>query len=482
MILRLHGVFLGLTALALVHALRAARSAEPGARRPFEQWTLVPLLLGLAALLVSDRVLPEHAPLASGAVLAWLFPLAYALALAQNAVALLRRGARLLDIPLVLFNVGVGSCVLLAVLAQAGVPLGFHASALLYEGASLQALLGTRLAHDWTLSFHLPWLLSRAPRASLREALAGLLPGTVAALAVLMLVLLHEPARDEIAAFESEPRVTTLPADLLLGAWWRPRPGDPPPPPGDVLCLRLPADHDGAGLPAGDGRPLLLELAFPDAWHRRPPDAATRDAALLAGAARLAARLQPAILLPLPEPDGEASLHFGPDTTPAQWRALFEAAAAAVHDASPATRLGVRLAGTGRASQAVLEALIQAPAVVSVAGPRLFPVGPERGPALHGDSTLALWQRWLAASDDPPQLWILAYGLSPLAFGETAQARFVEGALARAAAQAGVAGAVAAGWTDAGHTQGLLRGDGSPRAAGARWLAILAAPRAAARR
>ncbi|HZJ70432.1 MAG TPA: hypothetical protein VFF36_05825, partial [Planctomycetota bacterium] len=72
----------------------------------------------------------------------------------------------------------------------------------------------------------------------------------------------------------------------------------------------------------------------------------------------------------------------------------------------------------------------------------------------------------------PPALWVLAAGLSPLAYGEAAQARFLEGCIARASARDDVEGLLVEGGRDRGHTLGLLRPDGSPREAALAWQRI----------
>lgn len=479
MILRLHGVFITLLALAAVHNLVAARRQEPDARRPFEQWLVLPLQLALTLVLLRDRWWPEAPSLLEQPLVAHLFPALFLFAIAQNVATLVTRGARLSDIPLLLFNVGVGTCVLLADLALGGALLGFRETTLLYEHSVLQGLFGTRLAHLWTLSWHLPLLLPRRPAETLSGLAAGMLPVAVAALAALLLVGLHGVAAEVVAAFEFEPRVTTaLPAELATGVWQRPDRGSAAPQaPGDLCAWILPADHTGEGLPTPQ-RPLVLALGFPSAWYRTAPDAAERDRVLLAGAERLAARLQPRLLLPFPEPDGEGTLHFGPDTTPERWRALLDEARRRVAAVSPNTLIGVRLVGMGLLTQRIASALMGAPAVVDVIGPRLEPGGHVPGQGAHADESLATWHQWLAGLAEPPELWILGAGLSPLAFGQDAQARFVEGCLARAASDPLVKGLVFSGWRDVGHTHGLLGPGDRPRIAAGRLADLLARPRA----
>jgi hypothetical protein len=59
----------------------------------------------------------------------------------------------------------------------------------------------------------------------------------------------------------------------------------------------------------------------------------------------------------------------------------------------------------------------------------------------------------------------MAAGLSPAAFGTRAQARFLDGCLARASAREMIEGLVLVAWRDRGGTLGLLGPDGEPREA-----------------
>ena len=483
--LRLHGVFLAIAVLTLGWNLAAQRRSTAAAPRAawIDRWLLVPLLLGLAWVLVADRVAPEAPTLLGHPAVAAAFPLAYLLAAAQNTFVLVGRGARLSDIPLVLFNVGMGAVVGISAMALHGWPSGYHEARLLYEGSVIQGLMGTRLSHVWTLSWPLPFLLLRAPPRTLLGLVAGLLPAAIAGLAVLLLVMLTGPAGRVVAAFDVEPRIQQLRPDLGLGIATRadvPSDGAPAPP-GDMQVWKLPAGHHGTGLlPERDpDRPLVVEVLFPSAWYAEPPAPELRDPVLLEGAVRLAAALRPDVLLPLPEPDGAGTLHFGSDMNAERWRELFGGIRAAVHDVSPDTRIGVRLAGTGRLSQLLFDALVDAPAVVDVAGPRIEPGGISPGQGDHAQDVLATWSRWRDGLTDPPELWILSLAASPLAFGESAQARFVEGVIARASGDPAVAAVLLAGWRDLGHTQGLVRPDGSPRAALTTIERLLASPRVA---
>lgn len=467
--LRLHGVFLTLMALTLAWNLTAARRGEErAARGVWLDGLILALMAGLAAVLLLDRTGPDQASLLGRPWVAAAFPLIFLLTAVQNTLVIVSRGARLTDIPLVLFNVGIGATVTVTAMSLHGWALGYPEARLLYEGSIVQGLLGTRLAHVWTLSWHLPFLLRRRPVMTVPGMVVALVPVAVAGLAVLLLVALAGAAGQVVAAFDVEPRATDLRADLAVGVTRAadiPL-GSLPAPPGELTAWRLPADHDGEGLPAPSaGRPLVLELSFPRDWYSAPPDDETRDRVMLEGAVRLAASLRPAVLLPFPEPDGTGTLHFGADVTPDRWRRLYEQTADGIRAASPDTRLAVRLAGTGLRSERIMEALLAPPAVVDVAGPRLEPGGLSPGQGDLVDEALQAWHRWTDGLTDPPELWVLAAGLSPLAFGERAQARFVEGVLARADADPDLRAVLLIGWRDLGHTQGLLRPDGAPRPA-----------------
>jgi len=481
----LHGVFLAYLALLLAWNALASAPAQC-AGRPWERVLLLPLQAALTAVLVHDA-LGSGPPLLARTGIAALFPLAFALGLAQNVHVLAARGPRLSDIPFVLANAGLLLCTTLGAANIAGVGLPARAVALLHDHSILQHLLGSPLAHLATLSWHLPMLVRRRDAASIPGALAGLFMASLAGFVVALLVVMHDTAEEIVLRFEIEPHAAAPRADLATGvlagsprAATAPGARDGPElalaPPGTLDARVVPADL-AAPLSARDGRPLLLELRAPDSWRWGLPDGPEVTAAFLDGAARLAAAEHPAVLLPFPEPDAAATLVLG-GLQPAAWRSLYEQAAARVHAASPGTRLAVRLNGTGVRSRALFLALAASPSPVEVAGPRLLPGNAEaRGPSA-ADTALDAWAAWREELSEPPELWILAAGLSPLAYGEHAQARFAEGCLARGNARPDVRAILFEGWTDAGHTLGLLRADGVPRAAGRRLLQLLpAAPR-----
>ena len=472
MIFRLHGVFLVYLAATLAWNLSASRRGHDERSRPWERLVLWPVLVGLAIVLLHDRVVPESGP---WLILPWvshLFPLVFMAALVQNLTAMVRRGAQLTDIPIIIFNVGLGGCLLVADLALAGVPLGHTETSLLYSHSVVQGLLGTRLAHLWTLSWHLPLFVRRGRATSLSGAALGLLPAALAAFPALLLVALHGEAGKVIESFGQEPRVATLRSDLDVGVVVRAdQPLQGPWPPGQLEVWRLPADLAPADVPANpSGRPLVLELAPPAGWYRSPPTQAEAEQTFLDGALRLSEQLRPSLLLPFPEADGEATLYFAPST---DWRALFVDLAPRLTTVSPKTRLGMRLAGTGPFSRAIFDALAAPPATLSVMGPHLEPGGAAAGRASHAEATLQAWREWRSSLADPPEFWVLGASASPLAYGENAQERFLEGCLARAVADPEIRGFVVIGWRDLGHTLGLLRPDGRPRWAAQRFRQLL---------
>jgi hypothetical protein len=266
-----------------------------------------------------------------------------------------------------------------------------------------------------------------------------------------------------------------LRTDLQTGVWRRADVDTDEGVPGRMAAWVLPADHGGTGL-TRPARPLALSLRPPDAWSwERPSDLADAQAAFLDGAERLARELQPELLLPFPEPDGEAVLAFGQPLKPAEWTRLFAEARDRVLAVSPGTALGVRLAGSGERTRELFVALAE---VVDVAGPRLNPGGLGRtspdGPA--ADRLLAVWQTWRGEQPDPPALWILAAGCSPLAYGEWAQARFLQGCLARGSVDSRIQGVLLESWRDLGHTLGVVRADGTPRTAGVMLDRLLGRP------
>lgn len=461
MLATLHGVFVVYLLVALAWNVHASAAAVAGRER-WERWTLLPLQVALIGVLLLDRARPHAPPLLGTWWVAGLFPLAFALALAQNVHCLLARGARLTDIPILLANTGLLLCSGLGTAELAGAALPTGPAALLHDHALLQHLLGSPLAHLSTLSWHVPLLCRRGEPRSWPALLAGVFVAALAGFIAAMLAAFLGTAREALAAFEAEPRLAVLRPGLQL-AVLRAAPdlNDP-----DLLAVRLPADT-----PPPDPyfptppRPLFLELDVPDAWRARlpPPDEAV--AFLLDAAQAHAEAWMPEWLLPFPDPDGRGALLLGV-REPAAWRALFAQAAERVAEVSPRTKLVVRLSQAGERSQALFLALAATPPVVAVAGPRLLP-GPVAlgGPAL-ADATLDAWERWRAQLAAPPELWILAAGCSAPGYGEVAQARFVEGCLARASARADVRAVVLDAWSDAGHTLGLHRADGEPRLAG----------------
>lgn len=475
MLLTLHSVFLGYLLIALAwNAVASARAA--GGRGRWERRWFLPLLLVLAAVLVADRLRPSAVPLLDRPWIAALFPLAFGLAVAQNVHAVLGRGARLTDIPILLANVGLLICTALGTAELAGAALPAGAAALLYDHSILQHLLGSPLAHLSTLSWHVPLLVRREDPQGWAAVLAGLFVAALAGFIAVLLAGMLGTARGALQRFEDEPRVTTLRADLHVGVV---RQGVVHGVPPGSIAVRCPIAADVAvadiELPAA-ARPFVVEVAASADWILAVPDGDTGPEACIAEAARLAA-MAPDILLPFPEPDGVGALLFGV-RSPAAWRALHERAAQAIHAVSPRTRVAVRLAGHGPASRDLFLALAAEPSPVDVAGPRLLPGPAELGGPAVADDVLAQWDQWRAELPHPPELWILAAGVSAPECGELAQARFVEGCLARASARPDVAGILIDGWTDAGHTLGLLRADGTPRVAGDVLRFLLAAPRA----
>jgi hypothetical protein len=462
LILDLHGVFLAYLGLLLLWNALAQRSSGSDPRQGGRSGAILLVLqVLLTAVLVRDR-LGFGASLLEQPVVAAAFPLAFLCGLGQNIGAMRARGVRLTDIPVVLHNVGLGACMLVAALAlhgRGGDPV------LLYDHSVLQHLLGSHLAHFSTLSWHLPMLVRRRDATSLPGALGGLLGPAFGGFVVLMLVLFHREATAVLASFAREP-TAALRQELLVGVLERrdARGRDAAPPPGNVAVWELPADHDGIGLEP-DGRPLVLLLRTPDAWLRsRPTPDQVRDG-FVEAAERLSRALRPTLLVPFPEPDGEAPLLLEGGLAPEEWRTLYARVRSRVRAVSPETRIASRLGGTGEASRRIFEALSRAPGVVDVAGPRLHPGSAAGGGPALADATLETWRDWRAGLPEPPALWILAAGLSPQAFGAHAQARFLDGCLARASVDSDVQGLVLVSWRDRGGTQGLLGPGDAPREA-----------------
>ncbi len=463
----LHGVFLAFLGLALLWNLIASAPAGE-ARRPLDRKLFIPLQIVLTIVLVRDRWTVDALSWLGSPAVAGLFPLAFILALCQNVSAIRARGPRLTDVPIVVYNVGIGACVTVSAVTLLGGHTGPAWDVLLYDYSVLQRLLGSFLAHVSTLSWHPPILLRRSTPETLPGLAVALLPASLCAFAVLMLVAFRSGAEEVVRSFQLEPRIGSLSGALHAGVWQRPRAGARPDvarPPGDFAAWVLPADDDGSDLRPPQ-RPLVLELRAPRGWRWSVPARDVVEQTFLDAAGRLAERLQPTILIPVPEPDGEAALFFGANMGPVQWRAFYERVAARLAEVSPQTRLAVRLHQTQERSRLLLGALVAEPAVVSIVGPRLAPGGIAGGGAQAAGDILDRWSSWMAELPATTELWVLAAGCSPLAYGTTAQARFVEGCIARTGADTTIAGLLLDGWEDRGHTQGLLGPGGLRRPAG----------------
>lgn len=490
MIVPLHGVFAAVLLLVLVRNVLARRSA-PATSRWWTRLPCVPLQGACLVVLVHDRVRFGEAAWLAQPWARGLFLITLAAAVLQNLATLRARGLRPTDVPMVLHNVLLFGLVFLAHQVLGGAVLGEDATAALRGHSLLQLLVGTPLAQTWTLSWQLPLLLRHAPPASLGAAALGLVPAAYAAFSVLVPLLFLGDARAVIATFEDEPRLAesapagavdatvsghgALRAGLRVGVFAHPATSarSAPQPPGDLEAWILPADHSGRNLPAPE-RPLVLEIGAPTHWNLRAPPPEERAPHFLAAAERLAGALRPALLLAGAEPDGESSLLVPVSWGPTDWLAFAREARRRVRAVSPQTRFAVRLAGTGPRSRELFDVLVGAGDAVDVLGPRLQPGGQGRGGAGITDNILDTWSAWRAETTAPPGFFVLGAGLSPLAFGHAAHARFLEGVLARAHAIPELEGVLVDGWRDRGHTCGIADEDGALRPAGARLVEILA--------
>ena len=472
MLLQLHGVFLVYLVLALLWNLFAA-ATEKGKPTSWERLWLLPIQSALTLALIIDRLRPAAVPLLDHPLTAALFPIAMALGIVQNLAAVRARGARLTDIPILLANAGLLVCETLGAVELAGGQLPTKAAALLYDHSILQHLLGgSSLAHLSTLSWHVPLLVPRREAQTIPGLLVRLLVAALGGFIALMLGGLLPTAREVLARFEEEPRVTTLRPDLEVRAF------DGTGPNGDTSTLRYRSDGPPlAQVDFGSQRPsVVVEVVPRTSWYFSPPTPEEAVDGLLADAETVARWGQPDVILPFPEPDGMGSLLIGV-RTPQEWRGFYERAAQRIAAVAPHARLAVRLVGTGPGSRALFEALAAQPSPVAIAGPRLLPGSPETGGPAAMDGVLDTWEQWRAELHDAPELWVLSAGCSAPAYGEIAQARFVEGCLARASARPAVRGILFEGGYDAGHTLGLLRADGTQRLAAVRLEEILKGPR-----
>ena len=495
MFFRLHGVYLVYLALLLLwtwHASGAPRTSGDGgdggasrSRRPLDRILLVPLLALLAGVLVRDRLAPHSASWLAQPAVAALFPLAFVAVALQNLAVLRARGARLTDVPLILANVGLGASCVVAGAALFGADWGARADALLVGHTVLQHLLGSVLAAESTLSWHLPFLLRRREPEGWGALATGILAAALAGFQVCVLALFQPMARQLVERYALEPQAAApLRPELGVGVLLRAEHPARTAPPGDFDVWVLAADHPGDGLPLPT-RPLVVALRAPERFVLSTPTPEEFEAVFTDGAARLAALLRPQVLLPFPEPDHESIVILGRADPPEIWRQRHAAVQAAVARVSPDTRLAVRLAGHGERSRDLLSALLAEPAVVSIAGPRLAPGSLAAGGPALADTVLDTWERWLdeaeALQRGRAELWVLAAGASPLSCGNAGQRRFVEGCLVRASTRPRVAAILIDGWRDFGGTRGLCLPDGTARPAASTLTGLLQRRAAAAR-
>lgn len=465
MITSVYAVFLVFVFAALVWNLRAAwvdveddEGALVASRRsPLELLLFLPQL-ACAVVLVRDRLAPFDAAWAP--TFAWLFPVTFALAVVQNVVAIASRGARLTDVPLVLYNVGVGVLVGVAAMAAGGDVLADPEAVLLYDYSVLQMLLGGRMTYVATLSWHLPLFAMRSAARSVFQLGLRLGMPAVAAFAVTVVVANHESSGVVMRSFAREPVIEEFQRDgawrddLVGGVWTDPTvAASSAGVPGTLDAWILPADHPGTGLPESS-RPLVIALRAPDAWALAHPSDVEALQTFLDGAERIAEALRPDVLLPFPDPDRDALETAGVRRDPDEWATLYAEARRRVRAVSGETRLACRLS-TSLSFGRRLFAALAANGSVDIAGPKLQPGGPPEG-AGWVDITLEAWDEWrTSAGNSSPDLWILGAAASHMAFGRAAQERFVEGVVVRAQRRTRIDGLIFEGWRDVGHTRGL---------------------------
>ncbi len=460
MIATVYVVYLVFLAAVLFWNVRAARrdADEAPTRGPrLETWLLLPQLACLA-ILVRDRLQPFDAPWLLEA--AWLFPVTFACGVVQNIVAMAKRGARLSDIPLVLYNVGIGVCVGIATLAANGNVLAPEEAVVLYDYSVLQMLLGGRMTYVTTLSWHLPMFAMRSTPTSITQVAMRLWIPAVGAFAVSIIVANHAASAEVIGSFAREPTMEDFERDTerawrtdLQGGVWTTPTLDGETPLGTVDAWILPADHDGSGLPEPT-RFLVVALRAPDIWARAHPTDTEALQTFLDGAEHLAGVLQPEILLPFPDPDRDVLETAGIRRTPDEWATLYAEARRRVRTASPTTRTACRLSTIQSFGRKLFTALVEADAV-DIAGPRLQPGGVSTG-AAWADITLDAWDDWrTTAGNESPALWVLGAGASHMAFGRAAQERFIEGCVVRVQRRSRIDGILFEGWRDVGHTRGI---------------------------
>ncbi len=431
--------------------------------------------------------------------IAWLWPLAALLVLAQALYAVTRRFVTpFVGVPLLLYDLIVA----LVVLGRYAVERGVDPPAALVALSAAQAsVLGTVLGPVALASpiavlvpllvpaYPARWRLTRAARAVLAVGaafVAGVtvleLPrglGVVASYAPFAAERLSErPAGDfavgvsaltplagappALAVRNDVPLVDSLEIDAVSV---RVRPGGTTFAALDSLNRVLePSRRDSALLV------VSFEYAAGDAARRRA-DPAGFDARRLALAERLARALRPDVFLPAGAPYGESAELVGRLEVDA-WRAYLAAAADRVHAVNRRIRVAVAAGDYGPADSALYAWAASRAAPLDAVG---FTVRPSFAGGTGVDARLRAADRWMRAADPAPndgapatavkEHWVFDVRAFPVVHGSASQANTVWRTLAWATAHPALAGVVVSEPGDYADMTGLRAASGRLRPA-----------------
>lgn len=440
-------------------------------------------LSGLAGLLLVPALLVRLAAAnalyaRSVEAIAWLWPLAIGLFVAQALYALLRRMSHPLVAGSILAYNGVLAVTALtehALMMGAAPPepamflLAAHRAA--FSLAATPAALGSTAYVMLPIiapAFPARWGVSIATRAAV-AGLAALWVGlTAAELRVGRRAVLSYPA---LARQQMQERPE---GNFAVGAALFPSLASLPPP----LVIRndlaiadsILADAVSIVLePAATRAPVLdsLRRAFEArrrggmllvvtlGWERSPGDVFRRRRLdveeRVAAVDRIARRLSPDYLLPAQEPYGAAARAVG-TLHPDRWRAYYAATASAAETANPRVRIAYAASSFDARDSALYAWAASPQSPVDAVGFILRPT--HRGGAALA-SRMATAERWMAASGSTKEHWVFGVSGLPLVHGEASQRQAIWGVLAWATRVERIRGVIVADATDYTRASGL---------------------------
>ncbi|GJG85595.1 hypothetical protein tb265_07760 [Gemmatimonadetes bacterium T265] len=427
---------------------------------------------------------------------AWLWPLATLLVLAQAAYATGRRLVTpLVGVPLLFYDLLVAAVALARYLVERGVePPGV----LLSLSAAQATVLGTVLGEAALVSplavlvpllvpaYPARWRLTRATRALI----------SVSAAFVAGVTALELPrataAVGSYAPYRAE-RLSERPnGDLAVGLAMLTHLAGPPPAltvrndgplldSVDVDAVHVRLRPGGLALTALDSLAGVLEPARRDSTllvvsldydpgdaARRRADPAGFDARRLALVDRAARALRPDILLPAGAPYGDAADDVG-RLTPAEWERFLTAAAARAHAVNRRIRVAVAAGDYGAADSTLWAWAASRVSSLDVVG---FTVRPSFTGAGGVDARLRAAERWARAAvaapnapARPKEQWVFDVRGFPVAHGAASQEGVVWHTIAWASARPGVAGVLVGEPGDYTEMTGLRGANGALRPA-----------------